>query len=229
MQRIETVTKLHENNTSAKQISDGRELPKTVFAREAEPLGLSLCKGPRGVALCKGGQVIEFEDAFPEHYTDAARLQIIRFGKAWLGHIASNLCGKPDVLRQLYEALGAIAYRIQFPERGRSLWATTRGVIDYFLDPDGPVYDRRGNQLTAAHWRVKAGLGTQDIELFAGTARAAAVSAEERGETGAAIREAVLWLALLHKMAGNPHRQKDANNFAEFCVRKIQERAGVQR
>lgn len=223
------MTEIHENNTNAKKISDGGELPKTVFEREAEPLGLSLCNGPQGLALCKGGQIIEVEDAFPEHYTDAARLQTIRFGKTWLGHIASNLCGKRDVLSQLYEALGAIAYQIQFPEKGRSLSATTRGVIDYFLNPDQPAYDRCGNQLTAAHWRVKARLGTQDVELFAGTARAAAISTEERGEAGPAIREAVLWLALMHKMAGNPHRQKDAKTFAAFCVRKVEERLGVQR
>ena len=147
------MTELHENDTSTKPISDAGALPKTVFEREAEPLGLSLVNGPHGVALGKDGQSIALEDAFPGYYTNIARERVARFGEVWGTRFTYHPDNRENTLGQLYEALGAIAYRAQFSENGRLLAETTRGVLCYFYHPDRPAYDEQGNRLAPDHWR----------------------------------------------------------------------------
>ncbi|PWG16336.1 hypothetical protein [Salibaculum griseiflavum] len=220
---------IHETNTTAKQIIDADELPKTIFERETESLGLSLCLSSHGIALCKNDAITAVEDAFPSHYVKAARVHATKFAKVWLVPTSFNECTPGDLLRQLYEAFGVVEYRIQFPKKKRWISEFTWQLNRHFLGLDQPTGDPNGPELLpVSNWRKGVRVETEEIELFAATAQKAARNAVDDNETGPTLYEAVCWLTYIYKLAQNPHRQKDAKTFSEFIVRKIAKRAGVQ-
>lgn len=221
---------IHESDTGTKEEPTESTLPKTVFDREAEPLGLSIASDIFGVALHKDGQLIVPPGGFPDDYAAEAGRLLKRFRKAWREDDAPDYFSRHAILRRVYEALGGIAYHIQFPDKSHRLQATTGNVVDYFLmpgiwgrNPHDPHDPRRAN---APDWCLWAGLGPRGIRMFGKTAKRAANAAFAGDETDPAFREAFQWLALLHELASNPYRQKDAKVFADYCVRKIEERAG---
>lgn len=219
---------IHETNTAAKQIIDADELPKTIFERETEPLGLSRCLSSHGITLCKNDAITGVEDAFPGHYVKAAQVHATRFAKVRFVTTWDNECTRGDLLRQLYEAFGAVEYRIQFPKKKCSISDFTWQLNRFFLGLDQPTCDPNGPELLpVSNWRKGGRVETEEIELFAATAQKAARNAVDDNETGPTLYEAVCWLTYICKLAQNPHRQKDAKTFSEFIVRKIAKRAGV--
>ena len=220
---------IHENNTTATKLIDADGLPKTVFEREAEPLGLSLCKGPQGISLCQNGQLIDVMDTFPSHYVQAAQKHTARFAQVWFVPTSSDQCTQGGLLRQLYEAFGTVAYRIQFRNKKCSISQFTWKLNRYFLNLDEHLDDPHNFGLVSLPpWRKKLGVGADEIEQFRAIAKSAACHAVDHDETGPALYEAVSWLTYLDKLAQNPHRQKDAKVFSEFIVRKVAERAEVR-